>query len=122
MSQRIERLNAILNKISTRAAALKAEGKSTTSLEASIDAAQEAVDAAKLSVDAQAAKDYVVSVTTEDALKTNASTTVKQFMSDIKAVHKEVVDAQIEVKKIFSDLAKLAGEEPKVTPTVAATP
>lgn len=123
MGERLDRFTTILSKISTREAALKADGKNTTSLAAEITAATEALDDAKAAVAAQSAKDYVVEITTDTALRTGASSTIKEFMTDIKAVHSQVVAAQKAVVKVFRSVAQLQGAD-KLTPTVttAATP
>jgi hypothetical protein len=120
MGELLDRFTTILSKISTRAAALKAEGKNTTALLAEIDAATETLNDAKAAVAEQSAKDYVVDITTDTALKTNASATVKQFMTDLKAVHQLVVAAQKAVVKVFRSVAQLQGGT-KVTPTVSTT-
>lgn len=122
MSARIERLTKILATITEKTTALKSQGKDTEALESNIDEATEALEEAKAAVDAQAAKDYVVDVTTETALRTAASTTVKTFTADIKAVHKLVVDAQLAIKETYKDLGLLMGEKSSVTPSVTATP
>ncbi len=119
MSKRLERLTTILTKISTKEATLSSEGKNTTTLKNDITAATAAINAAITAVSDQAAKDYVVTLTTDTALKTNVSTVIKQFMADIKAVFLKVVAAQTAVFKAHTDLAKLMGITP--TPTTATT-
>ncbi len=124
MSKRLERLTTILTKISTKEATLSSEGKNTTTLKNDITAATTAINAAITAVSDQAAKDYVVTLTTDTALKTNVSTVIKQFMSDMKAVYAKVVAAQSAVRKAHTDLAKLMGVTPSpttTTPTVTAT-
>lgn len=118
MSEKLGRLTDILSRLSVKAAALKSDGKNTAALESSIETAQEAVDAAKTAVAEQAAKDYIITITTESALKTNASATVKQFSQDIKAVHKEVVEAQQAVRETFEELKELEGT-PVTTPAAS---
>lgn len=122
MTERLDRLTLILGKISTKEAALKTEGKTTTTLKADIAAAQTAIDAAKVAVDTQAAKDYVMTITTESVLKTSASTLVQQFMTDIKAVHAKVVAAQVAVAKAHGNGSKLTGTTPSPTITTTVTP
>ncbi|MDO8270017.1 MAG: hypothetical protein Q7T54_05120 [Candidatus Levybacteria bacterium] len=121
MGERVARLTTILTTISTKGATLKEEGKNTTTLDANIKSAQTALDSAKTAIDTQAAKDYIINVTTETALKNAASTIVQQFITDMKAVHKTVVDAQAAVRKAHTELAKLSGDA-SATPTVTTTP
>lgn len=120
MYKRIDRLTSVLTRISSKEAALKSEGKNTTTLVSDIAAAQAAIDLAKQAVVDQAAKDYVMTLTTDASLKVNASTLIKQFLADIKAVYLKVVAAQTAVFKAYTDVAKLMGVSP--TPTAATTP
>lgn len=120
MSERLDRLSSILAKISTKEAALKAQGKNTATLELNIAAAQASIDAAKQAVSDQAAKDYVLVITTDPGLKNSASTLIRQFMTDIKAVHAKVVAAQLSVVKIYKDIGLLMGD--KVTPSPTSAP
>jgi hypothetical protein len=126
MTERIERLDSILGKISTDEATLKLQGTNTTLLHNDVTAAQTAIDAARQVVSDQAAKDYIMDVTTDDALKNAASTTIQEYITDMKAVYTKVVAAQSAVVKAHADLAKLEGVSPKpsqaVTPTVTETP
>lgn len=121
MSERVARLTTILTTVSTRGATLKGIGKDTTTLDSNIKSAQTALDQAKTAIDTQVAKDYVINVTTETALKSAASTIVQQFIADMKAVRKTVVDAQAAVRKAHTELTKLSGDA-SATPTVTATP
>jgi hypothetical protein len=122
MSKRLERLTAILTKISTKEGELTAAGKNTATLKSDITTATAAINLAITAVSDQAAKDYVVTLTTDTALKTNVSSTIKQFMTDIKAVYTKVVAAQAAVLKAHTDLAKLTGVSPTPTTTVTTTP
>ncbi len=121
MSERLEKLTEILGRISTKGADLESQGENTTTLNTSITSAQTAIDTAKTKVDEQAAKDYVVDVTTETALRANASATLKQFRTDLTATHKSVVDAQVAVRKAFAELQKLVGTAVE-TATPTTTP
>jgi len=119
MSEKLTRMTSILEKISAKATALKTEGKSTTTLEADILAATTAIDTAKTAVTDQAAKDYVMNVTTDAALKTGAKTLVTTFITDIKATMEKVILAQKAVAKAARG-AGLLMEKPSVTPTVTS--
>lgn len=122
MDERLQKLTEILGRISTKGADLESKGENTTTLDSNITAAQTAIDAAKTKVDEQAAKDYIITLTTETAAKTNASSTIKQFRTDITAAHKSVVDAQAAVRKAFVELQKLAGSMSDNATTPTATP
>lgn len=121
MTKILERLTTVLGKISTKEAALKSEGKNTTKLAADITSAQSAIDAAKQAVTEQAAKKYTMNITTDTALKSAASTTIQQFMTDMKAVRTKVLAAQQAVVKAYKDLGQLMGVTPTPSPSVTAT-
>lgn len=121
MTKILERLTTVLGKISTKEAALKSEGKNTTKLAADITSAQSAIDAAKQAVTEQAAKTYTMNITTDTALKSAASTTIQQFMTDMKAVRTKVLAAQQAVVKAYKDLGQLMGVTPTPSPSVTAT-
>ena len=130
MSTRLDRLTSILGKISTKESSLTAAGKNTVALKADILAAQTAIDAAKEAVTDQASKDYIMTITTDTALKGAASTTILQFVTDIKIAYTKVVAAQAGVVKAYSDASKLLGTtitpspsvSPAVSPTTTTTP
>lgn len=119
LSERLDRLTSVLGKISTKEATLKSEGKDTTKLASDITSAKSAIDAAKQAVTDQAAKVYTMNITTDATLKTAASTTIQQFMTDMKAVRAKVLAAQQTVVKAHKDLGQLMGVTP--TPTSTAT-
>lgn len=119
MNERLERFTQIISKINSKEAVLKAAGKDTTNLVVDITSATTAIDAAKAAVEEQAAKDYLVEVTTEETLKSKASITIKEFMTDIKAVHQKVIDAQKAVVKASRNIGQLEGKSiisPSPTP------
>lgn len=121
MSKRLDRLTTILGKISTKEATLKSEGKNTVTLASDIAAALTSIDAAKQAVTDQSAKDYVMTITTDTALRSSASTTIKQFMTDIKAVFLKVTSTQKAVVKAYQDLGALQGTTPTPSADVAPT-
>ncbi len=100
MTERLTRLSSILSKFTT-----------TGDPDDVVDATA-AIEAAKTAVTAQAAKDYVLEVTTETALKTNARALIKEFITDMKAVNEKIRLATVAV-------AKVAKATVTVTPTAA---
>lgn len=132
MTEHLTRLQRVLDNISTKAAALKSQGQNTATVDADITAAQAAIDAAKQALSDQAAKDYLVNITTPTALKNAASTTMRLFITDLKALFQKILAAKTAVRKAHTDMAKLMGVKvsptgsvsvtPSVTVTVTATP
>jgi hypothetical protein len=65
-------------------------------------AAQNAINAAKTAVEAQAAKTYTIEITDEETLKTNVGTVVSQFRKDLTTVHELIVKARLSVVKLYA--------------------
>jgi hypothetical protein len=124
MTKALDRMTEILTKLSTRVATLKSQGKDTTAAETAITDANTAVEKAKSAVTDQAAKQYVITLTTEKSAKTDVGSTTKQFETDLKTVHQLVVDARQAVANAIKETAKLfkteKPEEPQPTATDSA--
>lgn len=121
MSEILEKLKAILKRVSEKGAVLKSEGKDTSALDRAIASANTAISDAEAAVVAQAGKEYVITIGTETTLKTTVGSVVSTFRSDISAVHKTVIAAKQAVMKAAMELAKLRGEKVE-EPTVTTTP
>lgn len=93
MSERLDRLNEILSRISEMAAGLDEQGINVTTLNTQITRATSAIEDAKEAVTAQMEKEYIIDITTEQALRTNARSTIREYIADIKAVFQEVLAA-----------------------------
>lgn len=74
----LERLQALLDKIKTRKP------------ETNITGAQTKIDEAKLAVEAQAAKEYIIEFKDETGLRVGASIAKTQFRADLKSVREKV--------------------------------
>lgn len=72
--------------------------------------AQAAIDTAKTEVEAQAAKTYTITISTETALKSDAGTVTSQLRLDLSATHKLVVDAKQAVQALRKDSAIMKKE------------
>lgn len=109
MSQALERLTAILDKLSTKSAAAKAAGKDTTALETAITNARTAIATAKTAVTAQAGKQYIPQITTDTTLRQNVSSTFTQLQTDLQTTRKSVQSAKEAVLNAYQELAKING-------------
>ena len=65
--------------------------------------AQAAIDSANAAVEAQAAKTYVITISTESALKSDVGAVTSQLRLDLSATHKLVVDAKQTVQALRKD-------------------
>lgn len=120
MSESLKKMNSILERISSKAAVLKSEGKDTTSLDASITTAKASVTSAQSAVAAQAAKEYPITITSEEKLKTDINPVVLQFKTDIKATFDKVLTAKKDTYSAARALGALT--QLTTTPTITSTP
>lgn len=97
MAKNLDTLSSILERVSTKAATLKSEGKDTTAVDAAIVNAQTAITTAQTAVTAQAGKDYILTITDETTLGQTISPVVTQFRTDITAAHQTVIAARLAV-------------------------
>lgn len=92
----LSNLQTILDKISKSA--------TETAILANISTAQNAINSAKLAVENQAAKPYVITISTETALRSDVGIVMSQFRQDLVATHKAVIDAKQAVQGLISVL------------------
>lgn len=111
MSERLERLTSILTKVSEMATDLAENDVNVTTLNRLITAANTAIETAKESVSEQMEKEYLVDITTDSALRTNARATIQEYITDIKAVFQDVVAAHRAVVQAFSTAKSLTTPE-----------
>ncbi|QQG40782.1 MAG: hypothetical protein HYV37_00460 [Candidatus Levyibacteriota bacterium] len=116
MTANLEKLSSILTKITEQANTAKANEKNTAILDAAIITAQSSITSAKSIVATQAGKEYVITITTEQALKSAVGKTTSQLQADLQIAHKTVVDAKQAVQKAAAELAKITKVE---KPTVS---
>lgn len=115
MTLGLTNLSTILANLDSRAITLKTTGKDTTSYDASSSKAKSAIATSLTAVNAQAAKTYTITITTEGALKINVGTTVSLFKTDLAAVHKMVIDAKQAVWNAANELVKLKSGSKEAT-------
>lgn len=119
MDNALGHLTDILNRVKTRAADFKAQGKDTTALDQAISDAEAAIAEAKNAVDAQGAKEYTANIAGESTLRNTIGQMVSGFRLDIQAVHKLVVAAKQAVQKTIMEAAKLRGGNNTATGSAA---
>lgn len=115
MADNLEKLSSILDRISSKAASLKTEGKDTTTLDAAIEAAQAKITSAKTAVSTQASKEYVITITDEATLGATISPIVTQFRTDIGQAHQSVIDAKEAVVLAAKEIKALVSVTPTTT-------
>lgn len=111
-TNQLNNMSQILERIVSRASSAKALGSDTTAVDEAIASAQQAIQAAQDTVTAQAGKQYVVVITTEDALKTSVATTTRTFKQDIASVQQTITQARNVVRLAIQTLNQVASPTP----------
>lgn len=109
MSQALTRMNAIVTELSTKSALAKEQGQSTVKLNTAITTAQAAIKTAEAAVEAQMAKEYTPTITTEATLKTTVGATIKTLQTDLRNTHAAVANAKQKVILAIVELKTLNG-------------
>lgn len=117
----LDKIQSILDRVSKKAETAKGEGYDTGVLALAIKNAQTAIDAARIAISSQALKQYTIQITSDATIKTNVGSVVSQFRTDLKAIHKLVIDAKQATMRAVSELAKLRGVNNGLKPTVVPT-
>lgn len=90
----LDRASSILSKLEERVNRGTADIKDAVAAKAAIASAKESIASATASVNAQAAKDYTITITSEGRVKVDAQAARKQLHDDLQAARKQVVDAK----------------------------
>lgn len=109
-TENLAKISELLDRIIEKVQTEKTNGKDTGVVDSAITAAQTAIGAAQDAIAAQAAKSYVVPVTTEASVKSDTVATTKTLMSDAKLMHEAIVSARKAVSSVIRELAKVRGE------------
>lgn len=125
----VDRLNAILEKINSRAARLEEQGADISGVQAAVTAAQDAILDAEALLDELAGKDYVLDFTDESSVGTDIRGIISQFKEDLASVRVAVKAAREATHDAFEALrlahasitANNAGEE-STSASPSATP
>jgi DNA repair exonuclease SbcCD ATPase subunit len=114
----LEHLEKVLERIESRTAKAKLNGKDVSSVESVIEKAHESINKAREAVKTQAEKIYQPpQITTEENLKLDVGKLRKQLHDDLKAVEKLVKEAKETVRQAAVALAQI----PKVDEIEVAT-
>lgn len=118
MLKNLDTMEEILGRIQTKVDGVDDD---TTVVQTAIDEAKIAIDAARVTVEDQQAKEYVLEISNETALKTDARTLIQQLKADLKMTHEVVKGAREAVVMAAREMAKVMGEKPAPSTTIAPT-
>lgn len=122
MSEAVERLKAILTKITEKVDIAEQNGSDTTAADAAIVKAETSLTAAETAISGQAGKEYVLTLTDEASAKATVGTMFRQLNADLQATHTTVITARQDVRNAAVEAEKLTGIPSVETPTGTITP
>ncbi len=108
LSEKIDRISDVVSRLTMKSDAKKAAGKDVTAVEAALTAAQAAITMAKTAITAQAAKTYVIAITTDAKLRADVETTREALKTDLKAVRETVKAAKDATRVVAEALDKIS--------------
>jgi len=118
----LDRLEKVLERIESRTAKAKLNGRDVRRVEEAIQKAHEAIEKAREAVKAQAEKVYQPpQITTEANLKLDVGKLRQQLHDDLKAVEKLVKDARDAVRQAAVALAQIPRVDELEVPTATET-
>jgi uncharacterized membrane protein len=114
----LDHLEKVLERIESRTAKAKINGRDVAQVETAIEKARQAINTARAAVEAQAEKVYPPpEITTEENLKLDVGKLRKQLHDDLKAVEKLVKDARDAVREAAVALAQIPKVDELEVPT-----
>jgi hypothetical protein len=118
----LDHLEKVLERIESRTAKAKLNGRDVTSVESAIEKAHQAINTAREAVKAQAEKVYQPpEITTEANLKLDVGKLRQQLHDDLRAVEKLVKDARDAVRQAAVALAQIPKVDELEVPTTTET-
>lgn len=118
LSQVLEKLSGILERLVNRSATANTNGKDTTTVDAAIAKAQQAITTAQTAVANQASKTYVPQIGSETTLKTTVGSSIQQLQTDLKTTRESVIAAKQAVHDVLQTIATVSDEKPATTSAV----
>lgn len=110
MTMSLTKLSAILDRVVAKSATI-----TPADSEDHLSTARAKIATAQAAVTTQQAKQYVISLTTDDALGTVVAATMKTFSTDLKTTHQTVVDAK---QAVIEAIKALELDQSDTSPTL----
>lgn len=112
----LEKLDAVLLRISSRADKVESRGLDVKTVRAAISEAKNAIAASRAAITAQSAKVYTVTISTEDTLKIDVGKARQMLHDDLAKVRETVKAAREAVRKALVILAQIPKVDEELTP------
>lgn len=110
-SAALDRMTELLAKVETRTATLEGEGYNVVEVKTAIEVAKVSLADAKTALDAQAVKDYTITITDEPNLRNDVSEVVKQLRADLQIVRDEINQARADIRSAIELLTEIVQTE-----------
>jgi len=118
----LDHLEKVLERIESRTAKAKLNGRDVTQVEAAIEKAHQAINTAREAVKVQAEKIYQPpEITSEENLRLDVGKLRQQLHNDLKSVEKLVKEARDAVRQAAVALAQIPGVDELKVPTTTET-
>ena len=118
----LDHLEKVLERIESRTAKAKLNGRDVTQVEAAIEKAHQAINTAREAVKVQAEKIYQPpEITSEENLRLDVGKLRQQLHNDLKSVEKLVKEARDAVRQAAVALAQIPGVDELKVPTTTGT-
>jgi hypothetical protein len=108
LTNTLNRLSAILEKIEEKTNELENSGKDTAKVKELIAEASTAISEAQTIVSSQREETYTIDIQEEGNLGQAVSATIKEFRSDIKSVFEKVKTARLKVRSALTALKEIS--------------
>jgi hypothetical protein len=108
----LDRISEVIDRVASRSAQAKANGKDTTGVEAAVTVARQKVTEAREAIAVQEGRSCTLTITgVEEKLGEEISEAVKAFEKELMAVHQKMKDARFAAASAVQKLAMLLGVE-----------
>lgn len=105
----LDRLDAALNKLASRAEKIKADGKDVSSVESAIDEARQFIAQLRDQVTAQRQKTYTLDIQSREEIKAAFQGALRAMQNDDRRLRNELRAAKERVQDVYRALAAIAG-------------
>jgi hypothetical protein len=107
-TENLNKMDQVVARLTEKIAGLKAEGKDTSAAESALANAQAKLASAKSGVSGQAAKEYVIGVTSENKLKTDVGRSIQALQKDFQGVYDGMKAARESITDVVKQVALIA--------------
>ncbi len=113
MTENLNKMDEVITKITTKLTDLEAQGVDTSKAQSALSDAQSKMSLAKAAVSAQASKEYVIGVTSENNLGQDVGRSIQAMQKDFQATATTLKNARESITTVLKELALISGQTPE---------